>query len=88
MVGVLFNLSLSAIEKPIQIIRRYSLNLLTKFLSNTLTLQMLEYNPLPSNNKQDKDGRVIAHIKRKRSKKFNSILSEVKGLDDGTKKSD
>ena len=40
MVGVLFNLSLSAIEKPIQIIRRYSLNLLTKFLSNTLILQM------------------------------------------------
>ena len=44
---------------------------------------MLEYNPLPSNNKQDKDGRVIAHIKRKRSKKFNSILSEVKHLNNG-----
>tara|TARA_Y100001963_G_C6442043_1_gene291827 strand:+ start:312 stop:461 length:150 start_codon:yes stop_codon:yes gene_type:complete len=42
---------------------------------------MLEYNPLLSDNKQDKDGRVIAHIKRKRSKKFNSILSEVKHLD-------
>jgi len=48
---------------------------------------MLEYNPLPSNNKQDKDGRVISHVKRKRSKKFNSILSEVKQLDNGDLKS-
>ena len=85
---VLFNLSLSAIEKPIQIIRRYLLNPLTKFLSNTLILQMLEYNPLPSDKKQDKDGRVIAHIKRKRSKKFNSILSEVKQLDNGELKNE
>ena len=60
---------------------------LPNILLNTLILQMLEYNPLPSNNKQDKDGRVIAHIKRKRSRKFNSILSEVKELDNGTKKS-
>ena len=49
---------------------------------------MLEYKPLPSNNKQDKDGRVIAHIKRKRSKKFNSILSEVKQLDNGELKNE
>ena len=49
---------------------------------------MLEYNPIPSNNKQDKEGRVIAHVKRKRSKKFSSILSEVKELGNGTKKSD
>ena len=40
MVELLFNLSLSAIEKPIQIIRRYLLNPLTKFLLNTLIFQM------------------------------------------------
>ena len=49
---------------------------------------MLEYNPLPSNNKQDKDGREIRHVKRKRSKKFNSILSEVKQLDNGDLEND
>ena len=38
--GVLFSLSLSAIEKPIQIIGIYCLNPLTKFLLNTLILQM------------------------------------------------
>ena len=49
---------------------------------------MLEYNPLPSNNKQDKDGRVIRHVNRKRSKKFNSILSEVKQLNNGESKNE
>ena len=79
--GVLLNHLLSAIGKPIQKISINCLEPITGLFLNTLILQMLEYNPLPSNNKQDKDGREIRHVKRKRSKKFNSILSELKQLD-------
>ena len=41
---------------------------------------MLEYNPIPTNKNQHKEGVQSTFIKRVRNKKYKNVLKEIKNL--------
>ena len=49
-------------------------------------LTMLEYNPIPTNKSQFKEGTQIASKKRIRNKKYKNVFNEIKKLKGDIKK--
>ena len=50
-------------------------------LKNTITFsKMLEYNPIPTNKSQHKEGVQSTFIKRVRNKKYKNVFNEIKKL--------
>jgi len=41
---------------------------------------MLEYNPIPTDKSQFKEGTQVPRIKRNRDKKYKNVLKEIKDL--------
>ncbi len=49
-------------------------------------LTMLEYNPIPTNKSQHKEGVQTTFIKRVRNKKYKNVFNEIKQLKGDIKK--
>ena len=41
---------------------------------------MLEYNPIPTDKSQFKEGTQVPRVKRDRNKKYKNVLKEIKKL--------
>ena len=41
---------------------------------------MLEYNPIPTDKSQFKEGTQVSRVKRDRNKKYKNVLKEIKEL--------
>ena len=41
---------------------------------------MLEYNPIPTDKSQFKEGTQVPRVKRDRNKKYKNVLKEIKEL--------
>ena len=41
---------------------------------------MLEYNPIPTDKSQFKEGTQVPRLKRNRNKKYKNVLKEIKEL--------
>ena len=42
---------------------------------------MLEYNPIPTDKSQFKEGTQVPRLKRNRNKKYKSVFKEIKDLE-------
>ena len=47
---------------------------------------MLEYNPIPTNKSQFKEGTQVPRLKRIRDKKYKNVFNEIKKLKGDSKK--